>query len=284
MDTTGKYPPITIITGPRKSGRTTYAVLVGSNFFQQGYAFHHNGTALIGWVYPDDYLKNPEGLLHLANGVPANTPILVEEADIHLATRRADNPAHDAVVSSALAVLAEKSCYLMLTTVHGQERQIAQALIENAWEHVTPYMNAESKETLALATIHRHGRRLIPVATLQHDPERLYQAMAVADTFRKTRAGAPDGHVVEYSQDRFLEVPQTTIDQMEYPKHPEYSVHYRHRIVRKLGDEGRSIHRLTQESRLNFVWLESVNEHPHETRVFRFSKKAANLLSWRLTN
>ena len=268
-----QFPPITIITGPRESGRTTYAVMVGSGLFRQGYAFHHNGTALIGWVYPDDYLKNPEGLLRLAQGVPENTPILIEEADIHSATRRSDNPAHDATIASALTVLADKSCYLILTTVQGAEHQISQGLVENAWEHVTPYMNAESKENLALATIHRFGRRLIPVSTVLHDQDLVHQTMAIADAFRETRSGAPDGTVISYSEDQLFEVPQTSIDQMKYPKYPEYPVHYRHRIIRKLRNEGPVMHRLSQASRLNFVWLESVNEHPHETQVLEMLRR-----------
>ena len=260
-------PPITIITGPRESGRTTYAALVGSNLYQQGVAFLHNGTALFGSAYSDDYLKNPEGLLQLAKYVPVNTPILIEEADIHPATCLTEDPDHEAIITSALAILAEKSCYLILTTVHGEERQISKTLIENAWEHVTTYMNAESKETLSLETINRYGRHLIPVPTIQYDPEQVYRTMALADTFKETRAGTAEGTVISYSQDRFLEVPQSTIDEMEYPKYPEYPVHYRYRIVNRLGDESRITHRFTQESRLNFLWLESVNEHPHETVV-----------------
>ena len=259
-----QFPHITIVTGPRKSGRTTYAVLVGSGFFQQGYDFLHNGTALVGWVFPDDYLKDPKGLLRLAKGVPENAPILIEEADIHPATRRSDSPDHDAAVTGALAEFASKSCYLILTTVHGEESQIARALMENAWEHVTPYMNADSVESLALATIHRLGRRLIPVATVLHEPGQICQAMKVADTFRETRKGASEGIAIKPDEDWFIEVPQTTIDQMKYPKYP---VHYRRRVTRKLGDERQIVHRLSQESRLNFVWLESVNEHPHETVV-----------------
>ena len=98
-------PPITIITGPRESGRTTYAALVGSNLYQQGFAFLHNGTALFGSAYSDDYLKNPEGLLQLAKYVPANTPILIEEADIHPATCLTDDPNHEAIITSALAIV-----------------------------------------------------------------------------------------------------------------------------------------------------------------------------------
>ena len=268
-----QFPPITIITGPRESGRTTYAVLVGSGLFRQGYAFHHNGAAGIGWLYPDDYLKDPEGLLHLAEGVPANAPILIEEADIYPATRRSDNPAHDETIASALTLLADKSCYLILSTVQGEERHIAQGLVENAWEHVTPYMNAESKESLALATIHRLGRRLIPIGTVLHDQDLVYRTMAIADAFRETRAGAPDGTAIIYSEDQFFEVPHTSIDQMKYPKYPEYPVHYRHRIIRKLRHEGPVMHRLSQASRLNFVWLESVNEHPHETQVLEMLRR-----------
>ncbi len=61
MDGKGSHPQITIVTGQRKSGRTTYAVLVGSDLSRRGYTFYHNGTALIGYVYSENYLKNPEG-------------------------------------------------------------------------------------------------------------------------------------------------------------------------------------------------------------------------------
>ena len=263
--TMNAYPPITIVTGPRKSGRTTYAVLVGSELYKAGYDVHHNGTALFGWVYGDDYLKNPDGLLTLAQGVPANTPILIEEADIHVATRQSDDPAHDVALAAALAELAEKSCYLILTTVEGNECQISRSLVENAIEHVTPYMVAETKERLALATLHRFGKRLIPAPLVQHDPESVYKAMALADTFKETREGASDGTSIQHSQDRFFEVPQRNIDQMKYPEYPKYPVHYRYRIIRKIGD--RQFHRLTKDSLLNFGWLEGVNEHPHETVV-----------------
>ena len=218
-------------------------------------------------MYSDDYLKNPDGLLHLAQDVPEDTLILIEEADIHPATRRSDSPAHVETIAAALTLLADKSCCLMLTTVQGVERQIALRLVENAWEHVRPYMSAESKESLALITIHRLGKRLIPVGTALHDPDLVDWTMAISDTFRETRAGAPDGTVIRHSEDQFFEVPQTSINQMKYPKYPEYPVHYRHRIIRKLAEEGPVMHRFSQASRLNFVWLESVNEHPHETVI-----------------
>ena len=273
MDTNVPLLPITIVTGPRKSGRTTYAILVLSSQYQQGYDCFHNGTALFGMKYFDDYLNKPHGLLDLAKAVPANTAILIEEADTYPATRRDSSPMQYAAVASAISVLADRSCYLILTTVQGEEAQIAQALVENAWEHVTPYMNARSKESLALATIHRLGNRLIPVSTVRHAPDLLYRAMAVADTFRETRAGASDGTEIRYSEGRFFKVPQTSVDEMKYPKYPEYPVHYRHRIIRKLGYDSPVIHRLVQESRLNFLWLESVNEHPHETKVLEMLRR-----------
>ena len=275
MDSTGQYPPITLITGPRKGGRTTYAVLIGSNFYQHGYDFIHNGTALIGRKFSDDYLKAPEGLLLLANSVPANTPILIEEADIHRATCRSGDPDCDASIVSALEELARKGCYLLLTTVQGREGEIAQALVDNTWEHVTTYMDVEVQGIPSLSTIHRLGRRLVPIATVEHDLESVRGAMLLADTFKETRHGWPDGVPTEYSQDDFVEVPQTSIDQMRYPKYPEYPVFYRRRIIRQLGDQGLHTHLLTQESRLDFLWLESVNEHPHENVVLKMLARTA---------
>ena len=137
MTTPKPHPPIMLVTGPRKSGRTTYAVLLGRNLFVQGLPFYHNGTALIGWFW-EDYLNDPDGLLTLARNIPAAAPILIEEADIHAATWRSDDPAHDATIASALEELAAKSCFLILTTVQGNERRIANSLVENAYVHVTP--------------------------------------------------------------------------------------------------------------------------------------------------
>ena len=88
-------------------------------------------------------------------------------------------------------------------------------------------------------------------------------AMMLANTFREMRKGALEGKDVEYTEDRLFEVPQTSIDQMKHPQHPEYPVYYRHRILRPLPNG--SVHRLTQDSILHFTWLESVNEHPNET-------------------
>ena len=105
MDTNVRRLPITIVTGPRKSGRTTYAILVLSSLYQQGYDCLHNGTALFGMKYFDDYLNNPHGLLDLAKAVPTNTVILIEEADTHPATRRDNSPVHHAAVASAISVL-----------------------------------------------------------------------------------------------------------------------------------------------------------------------------------
>lgn len=50
---------------------------------------------------------------------------------------------------------------------------------------------------------------------------------------------------------------------MKKPEHPAYPVYYRYRIVNKIGTH--VIHRITKDPMLNFQWLESVNEHPHET-------------------
>ena len=262
MTTTKTYPPIMLVTGPRKSGRTTYAVLLGRSLFIQGLPFYHNGTALIGWLW-EDYLNDPDGLLTLAREIPATAPILIEEADTHAATRRSDDPAHDATIASALEELAAKSCFLILTTVQGNERRIAKSLVENAYDHVTPYMNAESKELLSLATIHRLGNRLIPASTMMHDTKLVYTAMALANTFKETRKGAPGGHNVQLTRDHLFSVTQPSIDQMKYPRHAQNPVHYRYRIIRNLGN--RMVHRLTKDSLLDFTWLESVNEHPHET-------------------
>ena len=262
MSTPKPYLPIMLVTGPRNSGRTTYAVLLGRNLFSQGLPFYHNGTALFGWLW-DDYLNDPDGLLTLARNIPATAPILIEEADIHAATCRSDESAHDATIASALEELAAKSCFLILTTVQGNERRIANSLVENAYVHVTPYMNTESKDIFSLATIHRISNRLIPVSTMLHDPKLVRTAMALADTFKETRTGAPGVNNVQFTEDHLFNVPQCSIDQMEYPRHPQNPVHYRYRIIRHLGD--RMVHRLTQDSLLDFTWLESVNEHPHET-------------------
>lgn len=262
MSQSSMYPPITLITGPRESGRTTYAVLVCAELFKQGIFCLNNSTALIGGdiaKYLDDY----DGLLTLAERIPEPVTILIEEADAQNATRRTGDPRHEAAIYSALATLAEKFCYLILTTVQGNETLVSEALLGHAYQHVTPFMEARSKETVALGTLHRMGRYKVPVGNMAYEPESILNAMKLANTFKDMRKGAPEGKDVEYTEDRLFEVPQTSIDQMPQPQYPEYPVFYRHRILRALPN-GR-FHRLTQESILHFTWLESVNEHPNET-------------------
>ena len=70
--------------------------------------------------------------------------------------------------------------------------------------------------------------------------------MMLADTFKEMRQGARKGKNVEYTKDRLFEVPQISIDEMNHPKHPEYPVYYRHRLLRPLPNGG--IHRLTQDT------------------------------------
>ena len=256
------YPAITLITGPRESGRTTYAVLVCLELFKQGVPCFHNSTALFGYDIKE-YADASDGLLALAERIPKSSTILIEEADAQKATRRTDDPSHQAAISSALAKLAEKSCYLILTTVQGNESLISKTLVERAYEHVTPFMEARSKETVALGALHRVGRYMVPARNTAHQSESVLNAMMLADTFKEMRKGALEGKDVKYTEDRLFEVPQTSIDQMKYPRHPEYPVYYRHRIWRSLPDG--SVHRLTQDSILYFTWIESVNEHPNET-------------------
>lgn len=255
------YPPITLITGRRESGRTTYAVLACDEYRKRGFPCFHNGTALFGWNI-EEYANARDGLLTLAERVPEHSVILIEEADAKEATRKAGDPSHEVSINSALARLAEKLGRLILTTVEGNERLIAKPLVEVALEHVTTYMEAESQESVALGTMHRRGRYMIPVGHMIHCPESVRGAMMLADTFREMREGAPEGNDVQYTKAHLFEVPQTSIDQMKYPRHPEYPVYYRHRIVRPLPNG--IIHRLTQESILHFTWLESENEHPNE--------------------
>ena len=162
MDTLGPRFPITIVVGPRKSGRTTYASLVFNDFRRRGYDYFHNGTLQFGGEYDGGYLDEPNGLLKLAQDAPPNSPILIEEADIHRATCRTGDPVRDASIVSALEELGRKSCYLLLTTVQGREGEIARVLVDNTWEHVTPYMNVEVQGLPSLATIHRLGRRPNP--------------------------------------------------------------------------------------------------------------------------
>ena len=256
------YPAITLISGPKESGRTTYAVLICSEFFQMGIPCFHNSTALFGWDIKE-HADTHDGLLTLADEIPERSTILIEEADAKKATRQTGDPDHEAAINAALAILAEKSCYLILTTVQGNECLIAKALLQYTYEHVTPFMEAGRKDSVALATLHRFGQYLVPAGLNSHDPETVVNAMMLADTFKEMRLGARDGKNVEYTKDRLFEVPQISIDEMNHPKHPEYPVYYRHRILRPMPNGG--IHRLTQDSILHFTWLESVNEHPNET-------------------
>ena len=264
-------PPITLITGPRKSGRTTYAVLISSRlFFKEGIPCFHNGTVLFGRNI-EEYADAHDGLLTLAERIPERSTILIEEADAKRATRQTGDPNHQASINSALAILAKKSCYLVLTTVQGNESLISEALVKRAYEHVTPLMHASRKETVALGTLHRLGRYMVPVLNMDHDPELVLNAMIRADTFRVMREGALGGKDVEYTEDRFVEVPQTSIDQMKHPKHPEYPVYYRQRTLRSLPNG--SVHRLTEDAILHFRWLESVNEHPNETVMLEMLRR-----------
>ena len=255
-------PPITLITGPRESGRTTYATMTCLGLYAQGVVCLHNGTLLFGRNI-EEYADSHDGLQTLAERIPGSCTLLIEEADAQRATRQTDDPKHETAINSALAKLAEKSCYLILSTVQGNERLIARPLVERAYEHVTPFMEAESLETVALATMHRFGQYLVPTTHGRHDPESVIEAMKLANTFKEMRRGAPKGKDVVSTEDRLFEVPQTSIYEMTHPKHPEYPVYYRHRIVRRIPNGG--IHRLTQDSIFHFTWLESVNEHPNET-------------------
>ena len=117
---------------------------------------------------------------------------------------------------------------------------------------------------------------MIPVRWTPHHPESVLEAMKLANTFKEMRKGAREGKDVEYSEDRLIEVPQTSIDEMQYPKYPKYPVYYRHRIVRPLPDG--NIHRLTENSILHFTWLESVNEHPNETIALELIER--NMPQW----
>ena len=256
------YPPITLITGPRESGRTTYAVLTCAELLKRGIPCFHNSTALFGRNI-EEYADAYDGLLTLAERIPQPSTILIEEADVRKATRDTGEPSHESAINSALATLAEKGCYLILTTVQGNECLIAKPLVQHAFEHVTPYMEAESQESVALGTMHRFGRYMVPAGQGLHEPESVRTSMMLANTFKEVRKGAPERKDVEYTEDRLFEVPQTSIYQMKHPKYPEYPVYYRHCIVRPLPNG--SIHRLTEDSLLHFTWLESVNEHPNET-------------------
>ena len=159
------YPRITLITGPRESGRTTYAILVASGLLRQGISCFHNSTALFGCNI-EDYLDEEDGLLTLAREMPSGPATLViEEADTLPATRQQDHPNHDTAIEFALKILATKKCHLILTVVQGNERGISKHLVENAYEHITPNIRAESADTVALTTLHRLGKYLIPVGS-----------------------------------------------------------------------------------------------------------------------
>ena len=253
---------MTLITGPRESGRTTYATLACLRLYEQGVVCLHNGTALFGRNI-EEYADSHEGLLTLAERIPGSCTLLIEEADAQKATRQTGDPTHEATINSALAKLAEKSCYLILTTVPGSERLIASPLVERAYEHVTPFMEAEGLETVALATMHRFGRYLVPAGHGHHDPESVVRSHEAGQHLQGDAERRTEGKGRGITEDRLFEVPQTSIYEMPHPKHPEYPVYYRHRIVRRMPNGG--IHRLTQDSILHFTWLESVNEHPNET-------------------
>ncbi len=262
MFDSSRHLPITLVTGPRESGRTTYAVLVCGEFFKQGIPCFHNSTALFGWNI-EEYLNAYDGLLTLAERIPEPSTILIEEADTKKATCRTGVPSHEDAIDSALAVLAEKSCYLILTTVQGNESLISETLLGHVFEHITTFMEARSMETVALGTLHRFGRYMVPVGNVTHQRELVLNAMMLANPFKEMRKGAPEGKDVKYTEDHLFEVKQTSVDQMKHPRYPEYPVYYRHRILRPLLNG--SVHRLTQDSILHFTWLESVNEHPNET-------------------
>ena len=164
------YPPRTLVTGPKESGRTTYAVLVCAELWKQGTPCFHNSTALFGWDI-EEYANAYDGLLTLAEEIPEPSTILIEEADAKKATRRTGDPNHEAAINSALAILAEKSCYLIFTTVQGNESLISETLLGLTYEHVTPFMEARSKETVALGTLHRFGRYMVPIRNMGHQPE-----------------------------------------------------------------------------------------------------------------
>ena len=152
---------------------------------------------------------------------------------------------------------------MVLTTVQGNECLVSETLLDKVYEHVTPFMEADSMDTVALRTLHRFRRYIVPVKNMGHHPELVLNAMRLANTFREMRKGAPKGKDVVYTEDRMFEVLQTSIDEMQHPQHPEYPVYYRYRILRSLPNG--NIHRLTQDSILHFTWLESVNEHPNES-------------------
>ena len=240
------------------------AVLTGARLFQNGFPFFHNGTALIGWDC-EPYFTEPDGLLALADKVPADAVVLVEEADLHEATRQTAETGHDMVIAAALSRLAEKRCFLILTTVHGKERDISAVLVDNASVHMTPFMSMDT-DGRSLAVVERTGRYLIPnPAMALYDDKDVLEATAMADSFRSTRNEHTEENDDRRIPNQIFPVWQSTIDDMKKPEHPAYPVYYRYRIVRRVSD--RVTHRLTKDPILNFPWLESVNEHPHETIV-----------------
>ena len=123
----------------------------------------------------------------MAEEIPEPSTILIEEADAKKATRRTGDPNHEAAINSALAILAEKSCYLIFTTVQGNESLISETLLGLTYEHVTPFMEARSKETVALGTLHRFGRYMVPIRNMGHQPELVLNAMMLANTFNRLR-------------------------------------------------------------------------------------------------
>ena len=206
---------------------------------------------------------------------------MIEEADTLPATRHQNRPNNDAAIQSALKILADKGCQLILTVVQGNERGISKHFLENAYEHVTPNILAESVDQVSLATLHRLGKYLIPVGYQMHDPELVIPAMMLANTFKDMRKGATDGRPVRFTEDNFIETRQTPVDQMKYPKHPEYPVFHRQRVIREI--DSTKVHRLTQEHYLDFTWLESVNEHRNETIALQLLERTFPAMEFRLS-
>ena len=239
------------------------AILIGLRFFASGCPFYHDGTAGVGWRYHETHLTTANGLLTLADDVPYNTVILIEEADLHEATRQTSDTVHDDAIKAALTKLAKKGCALLLTTVQGEERNIARELVDNTSVHMTPFMDFDQ---WSLAAIERTGRFLIPNPEISlYDAEEVKMATALANTLKATRHDNHEGNDDRHIANQIFPVRQKTIDDMKKPEHPAYPVYYRYRVVNKIG--AHIIHRLTKDPMLNFQWLESVNEHPHETIV-----------------
>ena len=273
MSTPYEHLQTILVTGLRESGRTTFSVLIAADSYSGGHAFWHNSTATFGVRYEDCFLNSRDGLLALTRYLPVNALVLVEEADLHMATRGLDDPRHDEAVLQALQTMERKSCRLILTTVHGRETRISRVLLEGSALHVTCFMNAEMRR---LATIERVGSYLIPAGVVHHPPEDVARAMALAFTFRPLRSDTATSSVLAESLDRSHQGRLSTIDQMQYPQHPEYPVFYRSTIIRNLSD--RVEHRLSQESILNFIWFESVNKHTHE--AFAMNMLGTSLPRW----